>query len=458
MKALYLYKNRIFLRDRLSEEQKAKFDRGKAIGILAHKLFEGGIDVSPSSPSQYRKSLDATREAIQNGVNVIYEAAFIHKNTLIFLDILLRDGEGWKAYEVKSSRSITPTYVLDAALQYNVLLGSGLNIHDFSLIHVNANYRLNKELVVKEFFKIHSVLDEIVQMQNYVEEKREEAFETISLPASPKIDIGEHCSNPYPCEFQGHCRKHIPSTSVFQLSSFTASQQYEWYYQGKIKPSQIEPEDYFNDAQLRQLRSLRENVKMVDELLIEELSGQLNNPVFVYIFYLKPAVPFVEGSSPFQSIPLCVSYYDGEEYYHRLIEPENPFLVLYEYLAQLTQKHSLILYTTDELNETPDYISSSFPLMFQQPEKIGRGVRALKPLLDKGSICIPGLIPAPDETALITFFNDSNIRLSKARLETSIYVTLTSGKGPDVVREDIIDYNTRIISAIRSLFEMIFSA
>ncbi len=33
----------------------------------------------------------------------------------------------------------------------------------------------------------------------------------------PDIDIGEHCSDPYNCEFIGHCWKHIPENSVFDF-------------------------------------------------------------------------------------------------------------------------------------------------------------------------------------------------------------------------------------------------
>jgi hypothetical protein len=33
----------------------------------------------------------------------------------------------------------------------------------------------------------------------------------------PAIDIGPQCSDPYPCDFHGHCRQHIPEDSVFDL-------------------------------------------------------------------------------------------------------------------------------------------------------------------------------------------------------------------------------------------------
>ena len=76
-KALYLFKNRPFLRDKLSMEQRAKFKRGTDVGILAQKYFPGGINMTPSSPSQFSKKVVETLKNLTNpAVNVMYEAVF----------------------------------------------------------------------------------------------------------------------------------------------------------------------------------------------------------------------------------------------------------------------------------------------------------------------------------------------------------------------------------------------
>ncbi len=93
-----------------------------------------------------------TAEAIQDPkVNTIYEAVFQYDDVLIMLDILVRDGNSWKAYEVKSSRAISATYLTDAALQYYVLEGSSTGISDFSLIYVNKDYVLQTNSICKHF-------------------------------------------------------------------------------------------------------------------------------------------------------------------------------------------------------------------------------------------------------------------------------------------------------------------
>ncbi|MBU1012165.1 MAG: hypothetical protein KKG99_04115 [Bacteroidetes bacterium] len=215
LKSLYLHKNRSYLRDRLSVEQLAKFKRGTDFGILAHQLFPGGINLQPKSPSQYKKSIVATSEIISTGNDFcIYEACFQSDQILIILDILVRKNGNIYAYEVKSSKAISPTYLKDAALQYYVIQNSGLEIEDFSIIYMNENFDQiegdEKRLDLGQLFIIKSVLPEIYELQAFITDHLPKAKETLFLKHSPEIEIGPHCNSPYPCDFIGHCWKNIP--------------------------------------------------------------------------------------------------------------------------------------------------------------------------------------------------------------------------------------------------------
>ena len=46
---------------------------------------------------------ELTKKYIAAGENIIYEAAFEFNNLLVFADILVRDNDKWKIYEVKAS-------------------------------------------------------------------------------------------------------------------------------------------------------------------------------------------------------------------------------------------------------------------------------------------------------------------------------------------------------------------
>jgi hypothetical protein len=117
-KAFFLYKNHYILKDPLPKEKQAVFNRGHQVGILAQSLFPGGVDVSPTHVSKFSDAVKKTKELIEQGQKVIYEAAFVFDDVLVALDILVNENGKWYAYEVKSSLKISTAYVMDAALQH----------------------------------------------------------------------------------------------------------------------------------------------------------------------------------------------------------------------------------------------------------------------------------------------------------------------------------------------------
>lgn len=94
------------LREEPDAALQAIFTQGKKVGELAQKLFPGGVDCTPESNFDFQEAVMRTREEIANGTKVIYEAAFQFDGVLAALDILVRDGNDWMAYEVKSSTSV----------------------------------------------------------------------------------------------------------------------------------------------------------------------------------------------------------------------------------------------------------------------------------------------------------------------------------------------------------------
>ena len=256
-KALYLFKNRPFLRDKLSMEQRAKFKRGTDVGILAQQYFPGGINMTPSSPSQFGKKVMETLKNLTNpAVNVMYEAVFQYDDTLIMLDIIVRDGDKWRAIEVKSSLSISPTYMKDAALQYYVLKGCNVPLSDIQLMYINADYIRYGILDLSQLFVFQSVKDYAEQYQVDIAKNIAHFKDIIKQPHSPKIAIGNQCDTPYRCEFHGHCWKDMPNELV--------------------KPYSIDYKPLY------------------------ELLGDRNQPTaFLNLLFYRPAVPLFDGDKPY---------------------------------------------------------------------------------------------------------------------------------------------------------------
>ena len=217
-KALYMQKKHPYLRDKLSIEQRAKFQRGTDVGVLAHEVFPGGVDMSPNSPSQFPKRVQETWDNLSNPeVKVMYEAVFQYNDTLIMLDILVRDGDKWLAVEVKSSLRLSDTYYNDAALQYYVLHGCGVPLSDFRLMYLNGDYVKEGPIDVQQLFKMESVMQYVVEREDFVAKNVERLKAVVALPHAPAVEIGEQCDNPYPCDFYGHCWKLVREPDYYTI-------------------------------------------------------------------------------------------------------------------------------------------------------------------------------------------------------------------------------------------------
>ena len=159
-KHLYLYKYHYKEMDQLSEMQKAIFKRGTDVGKLAQQLYPNGVDAAPATPFQYAKAVLLTEELLKKKQKVIYEASFNYSDVLAVADIVVNGKSGLNVYEVKSSTSISETYIRDAALQYWVISNCGYKIKDFSITYINNQYVRKGDLDINELF-INRISSEI---------------------------------------------------------------------------------------------------------------------------------------------------------------------------------------------------------------------------------------------------------------------------------------------------------
>jgi len=212
-KSLYLNKFRPYLRDKISEEQLAKFARGHAIGKIAQQLFPGGIAMSRPGMASALK----TAQLISEGFPVIYEACFISDNVIVALDILVKQENGYNAYEVKSSIALSNVYYNDAFLQYHVINASGLKPEKFFLIHRNADVELSETVDLEKMFIFTDVSAECEKQEVIVQENIGHMLEVLKRDKSPDIQPGRQCMTPYPCDFRGVCWKKISKEEQDEL-------------------------------------------------------------------------------------------------------------------------------------------------------------------------------------------------------------------------------------------------
>ena len=307
-KQLYLYKYHYNQMDKLSDMQKAIFKRGTDVGKLAQQLFPNGIDASPKSQFEYEKAVLVTKGLIEEKQKVIYEASFNFSDVLSVADIVVNEKSGLKIFEVKSSTSISETYIRDAALQYWVISNCGYKIKDFSITYINNQYIRKGVIELDKYFIIESVLEHILPLQKWVEENVKRFKIVLSKRIIPKIDIGEHCYDPYICGFFEYCRKHIPENSVFDLSGVHLTKKYDLYRSGIIKLEDIPDDAGLSKNAKLQVDVYKSKKDLIDKKAIKEFLSDLNYPIYFMDFEsFQPAVPMFDNSRPYQQIPFQYS-------------------------------------------------------------------------------------------------------------------------------------------------------
>lgn len=207
-KRLYLYKKHKNLANPEDARQEAVFAAGTDSGLLAQQLFPNGVDASPPDAFQYALAAKNTQLYLATHF-VIYEATFIYNGVMCAIDILVRKGNQWYAFEVKGTNSVKPQHITDAALQYAIITGSGLPLADFSIVHFNKSYVRKGAINVQQLFTATSVLEGVLSQQETILGKIDELKQVLALPEIPDVDVGMHCEKPYPCNFTNYCFKDI---------------------------------------------------------------------------------------------------------------------------------------------------------------------------------------------------------------------------------------------------------
>jgi hypothetical protein len=456
-KSLYLHWHRPELRDPLSPMQKAIFSLGHEVGKLAQQLFPGGTDAGFYVPDQYQKSIDLTAQLIRDGQEVIYEAGFALDTLHCFTDILVKDGDGWKAYEVKSSTQMKPVNLLDAAFQYYVMTGCGLKIKDISLIVLNTAYERQGELDIRNLFRIEPVLTRVLKLQERIRKDAGLFLSFLNSDIIPPLDIGPHCTDPYDCDFRGYCWQHIPEYSVFDIAKLSGAKKWDLYRMGILKLEDIPPEFRLNDSQWQQIRAEIDGDTVIDNEEIGKFIGNLNYPLYFMDFEsFQPSIPLFDNSRPYQQIVFQYSLHKKESETSALEhaaflakadgnDPRLPFIQ--SLIANIGETGDIIVFNrafeAGRLNE----IAGSFPQYRAAIDGIVKRLKDLMVLFQqrlyyvpemRGSYSIKQVLPA-----LVPGFSYKDLAISDGGSASMAFTSLLKETDPEKIRmtrENLLEY------------------
>ncbi len=307
VKSLYLNYYYPYLRDKISDEQKARFSAGIEIGKLAQTLFPAGIEI-PFNGRNKAKAIEITKQTLLPD-STLFEACFEYNDVFIACDILqMHQDKSITLYEVKSSTRLSPVYIQDAAIQHYVLKRLGYDIRDVKVMYINNKYRRKGALQTDRLFKTTSVLKEVRELEDAIAKSVSRFKEIIKKHELPQVNIGTHCFSPYPCDFQNQCWKDVPENSIFELKGVNKEQLFEWYHQGVVRLTDIDDLNKLPLLARLQVKSVQSALEKPDITSIQAFLRKITYPVsFLDFETFQSAVPLFENAKPYEQTPFQYS-------------------------------------------------------------------------------------------------------------------------------------------------------
>lgn len=279
----------------------ARFDGGNEVGARAREQFPGGV-LMPEAHIDFAAALAATRDALDRGEQVIYEAAFEAEGVFAAVDVLHRGEHGWVLTEVKSSTSAKLEHIHDASVQTFVLRACGLEVERIEIMH------LNRDCTYPDLSDLFQRDDVTLQVEAFLPQVPGLVAAQLAMLDGelPAARIGPHCDAPYECPFQNRCWADVPEHHVTEL--YWAGRKAWEYANAGITTIDALPDSALQSAVARrQVESVRSGRR----ILVPGITAKLDafaEPVAVLDFETIPlAVPRFAGCHPYAQLPVQFS-------------------------------------------------------------------------------------------------------------------------------------------------------
>jgi Domain of unknown function(DUF2779) len=285
------------------ESDQSIIEQGRQVGLLAQQMFPSGVTVEGRDREEV---IRITRELIANpAVPAIFEGAFEHDDVFVRVDVLQRHQDRrWRLIEVKSTASVKDHHLADVAIQHRVVTGSGVDLAESCVAHVNRDYIYQGGLIdVHGLFKIKNLTQEIQGLHPEVGIQLQSEFRILTMSEAPQISAGRQCSDPYTCEFFEHCNPPLADDHILRLPRIHASTV------AKLVALDVQsihdiPASY---PLTERLRHACTSVQMQKPWYGPELKDEvakLTYPLYFMDFEtVNPAIPRFVGMRPYDQIP-----------------------------------------------------------------------------------------------------------------------------------------------------------
>jgi len=310
------------------------FDDGNLFESYANKLFPNAVKLGSNSYNEYLNLLNKTKEAIKNNVEVILQGRLEFEGKTCIFDVLQKVGDNeFNLIEIKASTKAKTEHEYDLAFQLMVLEKCGYSVKNIIVIHANNEYVREGEIDVKGITLQTDVTEKVRALKEITEQQVTLAFEVLNSAKCPDLSpryvnkIGVADVNWF-ADWMEVYKKLKPNDdhyNIYELSYPNAEQIGKLEDAGIVRIADIPDELALRDKQLAQIKTTRENKRIIDKDKIKSFIETFQYPLYFFDYEtFSSVIPQFDGCSPYKDYPF--------QYSLHIIESPNSELKHLEYL------------------------------------------------------------------------------------------------------------------------------
>ena len=277
-------------------------DEGIRVGEAARALFPGGVLIDLPY-DQVQAGVDATTRALARREPAIFEATFAEGGIVVAVDILAREGRTHTLIEVKSSTSIKPHHLWDAAVQAFALRRAGVDVDAVEIMHLNDACRFPE---MDDLFVREAISGRVRSLFPQISELIQEQTTMLEGPL-PEVEVGKHCDEPYECPFKARCWPELPRHHVETFYALRREKSAQLGTQELELVNEVPASFPLTVIQERQRRSVTEEELLVEGDLAAALAPLGGRVAYLDFETVGPAIPVWEGFGPWHAHPVQFS-------------------------------------------------------------------------------------------------------------------------------------------------------
>ena len=188
----------------ISSQQQSIMDQGTEFGVIARTFYPGGELISTLNVAEAVEQTQAIFKRFNDGQArfPIYEAAFVHDDIAVRVDILTPDSDGaWRIVEIKSGNAkdkdgFKANLLFDVAIQKYVVSNSDLRVTTVELGCPNKDYIYAEAGNLTGLLETFNVTQQVDLLSKLVIKATKDAKELILSPNEPEEAItSSKCSS-----------------------------------------------------------------------------------------------------------------------------------------------------------------------------------------------------------------------------------------------------------------------